>query len=226
VTSAAAGATSAAHAATREAEEGAGGVTAGVEEAAGQATASAGNGLLGAPAGRGANQAQGRSEQAPTRAAASSAERDPEGIRPPGIDSAPAGATNPTALPARLWHPFIRVWPAIALTLEHALAEFDRRGSRSLLVALLGAIGGGSLRGQGAALTGAAPAASHASAQPPFSWFSPPSLSPYDWVGEKAALPVLVFFLILAAGALAILLAMRRELGEPLLPQRLRHWWR
>jgi hypothetical protein len=222
VTKAAGTVAAAADEATREAEKGTGEATAAAQETTGQATASV-DGVLGTAATAGTNSVTGKSGGAPAGTASSRAKSGSDGTRPTTVDAAPPEAADPASLPAKLWHPFIRVWPAVALTAERALADFVGHWSRAVL-ALFEESGGGSLRGEGGALASSAPA-SHSSDQPPFSWLSPPSLSPYGWIAGEAALPVFVFFLILAAGTLAILLAMRRELGEPLLPRRITRWW-
>jgi hypothetical protein len=213
-------ATSAVDDATQEAKKGTREVAAAVEGTADQATAP----VMGEATGATASAAQSRPGGTSVGAVSSSVEGNPDRIQPATADAVPAAGPDPASLPAKLWHPLIHVWPAVALTAERALGDFVGHWSRAVLAHFERA-GVGSLRDEGGTLANSAPA-SQAANQPPFSGLLPPSLSPFDWIPPEGTLPVFVFLLILAAGTLAILLAMRRQLGEPLLPRRITRWWR
>jgi hypothetical protein len=149
------------------------------------------------------------------------------GTSPPVAGAVPAAGESPGALasvPARLLNPFIRVWPAVALTVERSLGNLLGHWSRSVL-ALFEEKGTGSLSGEGGALADSAPV-SHPGDQPPFSWFSSPALQPFNWVATQSALVVLILLTVLGAATMVILALMRREIGLPMFRRGNRFPWR
>jgi hypothetical protein len=141
------------------------------------------------------------------------------------------GVGEVARLPARLLDPFIRVWPAVALTAERSLGNFVGHWSRSML-ALFEEHGIGSLRGEAGAGGGDAVGAladstpaSHSSDQPPFSWLTP-RVPPFRWLTSESALASLFLFIAIATATLGLLALGRRELGLPIFRRRTRIPWK
>jgi len=143
----------------------------------------------------------------------------------------PTGSDRPDLhanVPARFLDPFIRVWPAIALTVEGPLGRFFLDWSRSVL-ASFEQNGTASLSGDLEPLDFSAPAsasASDPSDQPAFSWIPAPSGAPFNWAGSESALWVLVLSIALATATLVILGLARRQLGLPMFRRGNRFPWR
>jgi hypothetical protein len=122
------------------------------------------------------------------------------------------------SLPARLLNPFVRVWPAMALLAKGPLNDF--LGGSSLLTLLEeagGAVEGSAaadLGGQSGEAVGLRPAATTAS----------PSPLSFNWIPHDNAVMTMVLFVFLALASLAVVVLMRREVGEPVLPRRLTRW--
>ncbi|HEY1853137.1 MAG TPA: hypothetical protein VGG40_00990, partial [Solirubrobacterales bacterium] len=139
---------------------------------------------------------------------------------PPASLGAADTPTNLASFAARLLHPFIHVWPAVALLGDSPLGRLVADWPRSLLAMFEGA-SPESLGSEGSALAGStATQASSSSSQPPWSWLTSDSIPPLNWIGSDGALSLFVFLLILAAATAAIVVAIRRELGAPWLPRR------
>lgn len=147
---------------------------------------------------------------------------------PTGGGGTPAAGDVPSmvfpGVPARFLRPFIRVWPAVALVTEGPLGNFVGHLSRSVL-ALFEENGAGSPRGGEEALTDLPPAAPSAD-QPPFSRFTAPDRTPFDWVADESAFVVLALLLVAGASTLVILALGRREIGLPMFRRGNRFPWR
>jgi hypothetical protein len=153
-----------------------------------------------------------------------------QGALPADPDPAAVTGERPALLanaPARLLDPFIRVWPAVALTFDGPLGHYVRDLPVSVL-ALLEADRVASLRGDTAPLASSPPASDESveSSQPAFSWIPRPSLAPFDWVAGESAFLVLALLIALATATLAILGLARRELGMPMFRRGNRFPWR
>lgn len=204
-------------------------------------TAAAAEGAAGAgssPLRSGSRSAQSAAGDATAAGPGAAAGGGARGVAPRAADlgspASEAGGGAPS-MPARIFNPFIKVWPAIALTLERSLGSplggsldsFLGNWSRSVL-AQFEENGTGSLRGEPAATTTLthSAAASEPADQPPFSWLSGPAVKPFNWVASQSALMVLIFFTFLGAATLLILALIRRELGHPMFRRGNRFPWR
>jgi hypothetical protein len=131
----------------------------------------------------------------------------------------PASADGPGVLAAvPLLHPFIHVWPAIALLARNQLGEFLWRWSQAAL-ALSQEHDAGSV---------SEPAQARATARDgegdPGSSSLPPPLGD-DLNREGSGVPIMLLLLVLSLGGLLFTMVFRYEEGEPLLPRRLTRWW-
>ncbi|MGD9736356.1 MAG: hypothetical protein AB7V58_12240 [Solirubrobacterales bacterium] len=194
----------------------------------GSATATAEAAPSTPPTAAGTTTPEPRSAPAGAAASRSTADNGPapqlgaEATAPP-----PQGANKVLpGIPARLLHPFIHVWPAIALLTEAPLASFVRDWSRSAL-ASFAADAAAPSGGEAPPLVAAnPPPAAHLTGQPPFAPLAGPALTPFDWVAGEGALLGLALFLVLGASTLAILALGRRELGLPMFRRGNRFPWR
>lgn len=160
---------------------------------------------------------------APIADGGSSAPLSAEAVDPPAASDPPDLLAN---TPARLFDPFIHVWPAVALTVEGQLGRFVREWARAAL-ARFEASGGAIRGGEAASLGSPPPPASGSSSQPAFPWLRSSSHgNPFKWAGGESAFLGLALLIALATATLAILGLARRELGLPIFRRGERFPWR
>jgi hypothetical protein len=141
---------------------------------------------------------------------------DRPGDRGPAVT--PNSPVPLASIAAGLLHPFIHVWPAVALVAEGPLRNFLGRWSQAVF-SLFERNGSGSAQGYAAVDSGGTGQAAQPS--PASTSSPPPTPPPFNWIGGETALPMLILFLVIAGGTLTILALMRRELGLSAIPRRM-----